>query len=327
MKIFFYDLRPFDEAEAAERICREMGIEYGQCEEYPDEENYVLARGYDGISTTPCDLSAPMLERFHSVGVKYILCRSIGYDHVDLQKAAELGMRVSNVDYPPTGVANYAIMLMMMCARKITQILERAKVQDFTLRGKIGMDISRVTVGVIGTGKIGATVIRHLSSFGCRLICYDPYINEECRKYAEYVDLDTLFAEADIITIHTNATEENYHLLNRKTFAKMKDGVIIVNTARGKLIDTRDLIEALESKKVGAAALDVLEKEDGLYYYDRTGDVIQNEEMAVLRSFPNVILSPHNAFYTTAAVENMVRGCCEGAAAFEKGEKSRHEIL
>lgn len=327
MKIFFYDLRPYDELPAAQKICAEMGIEFEHCEEYPDETNYVLAKGFDAISTTPCDLSAPMLEKFHSVGVKYILCRSIGYDHVDLEKAKELGLRVSNVDYPPTGVANFAIMLMMMCARRITHILERGRVQDFLLEGKLGMDISYATIGVIGTGKIGATVIRHLSPFGCRLICYDPYRNEEAAKHAEYMELDQLFAEADIITIHTNATEENYHLLNKDAFAKMKDGVIVINTARGKLINTPDLIEALESGKVGAAALDVLEKEDGLYYYDRVGDVIANHEMAVLRSFPNVILSTHTAFYTVQAVENMVRGCCEGAAAFEKGEKSRHEII
>lgn len=327
MKIYFYDLRPYDELPAAERICAELGIGFDHCEEYPDAKNYVLAKGYDAISTTPCDLSAPILERFCSIGVKYILCRSIGYDHVDLEKAKELGMRVSNVDYPPTGVANFAIMLMMMCSRKIIHILERAKMQDFMLEGKLGRDISFMTVGVIGTGRIGATVIKHLSSFGCRILCYDPYKNAEAEKYAQYVELDRLFAEADIITIHTNATEENYHLLNKEAFAKMKDGVTIINTARGKLINTPDLIEALEMGKVGAAALDVLEKEDGLYYYDRVGDVISNTEMAVLRSFPNVILSTHTAFYTVQAVENMVRGNCEGAVAFEKGDRSRHEIL
>ena len=327
MKIFFYDLRPFDELPLAEKICGEMNIEFAYCEEYPDRENYVLAQGCDAISTTPCDLSAPMLELFHSVGVKYILCRSVGYDHVDLEKAKELGLRVSNVDYPPSVVANYAIMLMMMCLRRITHILKRAELQDFSLKGKLGYDISFTTVGVIGTGKIGTAVLKHLSGFGCRLICCDPFRNPEAEKYAEYVDPDTLFAEADVITIHTNATEENYHLISSRTLSKMKDGVIIINTARGKLINTTDLIDALKNGRVGAAALDVLEIEDGLYYYDRTGDVISNDEMSILRSFPNVILCPHTAFYATQAVENMVRGCCEGAAAFEKGEKSRHEII
>ena len=267
-----------------------------------------------------------VLELFASIGVKFIICRSVGYDHVDLVRAAELGMRVANVEYPPSGVANYAIMLMMMCERNITQILKRAELQDFTLKGKIGHDLSFATVGVIGTGKIGSTVIKHLSGFGCRILCSDPYINEEAQKYAEYVDVDTLFRESDVITLHSNATDENYHLLDENAFSKMKDCVTIINTARGRLIDTHALTEALKSGKVEAAALDVLENEDVLYYYDRVGDVISNDEMAQLRSFPNVIMSPHTAFYTVQAVEHMVDGCFRGAAAFASGAGPGHEI-
>ena len=236
-------------------------------------------------------------------------------------------MRVSNVAYPPSGVAKYAIKLMMMCKRRIMQIMGRAGVQDFSLEGKIGKDLSFSTVGVIGTGKIGGTVIRHLSGFGCRILCYDPYRNEEAAQYAEYTDLDTLFAEADIITLHTNVTDENYHLLDAAAFSRMKDGVMIINTARGKLIDSDALIEALESGKVGAAALDVLENENGLYYYDRVGDVIPNRELAQLSSFPNVLLPAHPAFYTEQAVDYMVRGCFEGASAFSRGENGPHTVL
>ncbi len=275
---------------------------------------------------TPCDMSAPMVELFAGIGVKYLLCRSIGYDHVDLHKAKELGMKVSNVSYPPSGVANYAIMLMLMLQRRITQILARADLQDYSLKGKIGRDMSFSSVGVIGTGRIGRTVIEHLSGFGCKIYCYDPYQNEEVKKYAEYVSLDELYAKSEVITLHTNATEENHHLLNAEAFAKMKDGVLIVNTARGKLIDTDALVEALESGKVGGAALDVLEKEDGLYYYNRIGDVIANRDMALLRSFPNVIMSPHTAFYTQQAISHMVGSCFEAAEAFEKGEKTVHEV-
>lgn len=326
MKIFFYTLRDFDELAFAKKCADKYGIEFDYTGAYPDAENYVLAKGADAVSMTPCDMSAPMVEKFASIGVKYLLCRSIGYDHVDLHKAKECGMKVSNVSYPPSGVANYAIMLMMMLQRNMVSILKRAELQDYSLKGKIGADISFETVGVIGTGRIGRTVIEHLSGFGCRILCYDPYQNEEVKKYAEYVSLDELFAQADAITLHTNATEENHHLLDGEAFAKMKDGVLIVNTARGKLIDTDALIEAMESGKVGGAALDVLEKEDGLYYYNRIGDVIANRDMALLRSFPNVILSPHTAFYTTQAVGHMVEGCFEAAAAFEKGEKTEHEV-
>ena len=326
IKVFFYTLRPYDELGIAQKLASQLGIEFGSTQEYPTLENAALAAGYDAVSVTPCDMSAPMVQRFHELGVKSICCRSIGYDHVDLEKARELGMKVSNVDYPPNGVANFAIMLMLMSLRKAGHILKRGEVQDYSLKGKIGRDISNCTVGVIGTGRIGRTVLQHLSGFGCRLLAYDLYPNEDVKKIAEYVPLDTLFAESDVITLHTNATEENHHLLDAAAFAKMKSGVTIINTARGKLIDSDVLLAALESGQVGAAGLDVLENENGLYYYDRMGDVIPNPELAALRSMPNVILTDHTAFYTHEDVESMVRGVLESAAAFAEGKPTRHDV-
>ncbi len=326
MKIFFYSLREYDELDFCKKYSKAMGIEFGYSAEYPSPDNYDLASGYDGVSVTPCDFSAPVLEKFHKRGVRYILCRSIGYDHVDLQKAKELGMRVSNVTYPPSGVANYAIMLMMMACRKADLILRMADMQNFSLKGKIGRDISHCTIGVIGTGKIGATVIKHLSAFGCRILAYDLYRNPSLQDMAEYVSLEELYGESDIISLHTNANESNYHLLDEQAFSRMKKGVIIVNTARGKLIDTEALIHALEEGRVGGAALDVLEHEDGLYYYDRTGDVIKNPYLSILRSYPNVILSPHTAFYTMEDVDDMVKGCFESFYAFVNNLPAAHEV-
>ncbi|MCI7321939.1 MAG: D-isomer specific 2-hydroxyacid dehydrogenase family protein [Lachnospiraceae bacterium] len=326
MKIFFYSLREYDELDFCKKYSKAMGIEFGYSAEYPSPDNYDLASGYDGVSVTPCDFSAPVLEEFHKRGVRYILCRSIGYDHVDLQKAKELGMRVSNVTYPPSGVANYAIMLMMMACRKADLILRMADMQNFSLKGKIGRDISHCTIGVIGTGKIGATVIKHLSAFGCRILAYDLYRNPSLQDMAEYVSLEELYGESDIISLHTNANESNYHLLDEQAFSRMKKGVIIVNTARGKLIDTEALIHALEEGRVGGAALDVLEHEDGLYYYDRTGDVIKNPYLSILRSYPNVILSPHTAFYTMEDVDDMVKGCFESFYAFVNNLPTAHEV-
>lgn len=312
MKIFAYAMREFDEKGFFEQYSKELGCEYGYSTAYPSPENVELARGYDAISATPCDLGADMLDRFYAVGVRYIATRSIGVDHIDLKHAKELGMGVCHVSYAPETVADYAIMLMLMCCRNICHILERSKVQDYTLQGKMGCDISDCTIGVIGTGQIGKTVIRHLSAFGCRLLAYDLYPNEECGKLAEYVPLEELYAQSDIITLHTPATAENYHLLNGEAFAQMKDGVKIINTARGTLIDTDALIAAIECGKVGHAALDVLEQENGLYYANRMGDPIQNHDMAILRSFPNVILSPHTAFYTEKVVRDMARKCMTG---------------
>ena len=325
-KVFFYTLRPYDELGIAQRLAPQMGIEFGYSQEYPTLENAERARGYDAVSVTPCDMSAPMVQRFHELGVKVICCRSIGYDHVDREEARKLGMQVANVDYPPNGVANFAIMLMLMSLRKAGHILKRGEAQDYSLKGKIGRDISTCTVGVIGTGRIGRTVLQHLSGFGCRLLAYDLYPNEEVKQIAEYVDLPTLLAQSDVITLHTNATEENHHLIDAKAIETMKPGVTIINTARGKLIDSDALIAGLESGKIGAAGLDVMENENGLYYYNRMGDVIPNPELAALRSMPNVILTDHTAFYTEEDVESMVRGVLESAEALVNGQPTRHDV-
>ena len=324
MKIFIYATREFDELGAAKKWGKEYGIDFGWSAEYPTLENAELARGCDAVSCTPCDMGAEMLERFHNLGVKYITTRSIGFDHIDLKKAKELGMRVSKTMYEPDGVANYAIMLMLMCLRQMAHILKRSEVQDYSLKGKLGRDISSCTVGVIGTGKIGATVVKNLSTFGCRLLAYDLFPKKDLP--CEYVSLEELYRQSDVITIHTPATPESYHMINADTIATMKDGVSLINCARGAMIDTDALIDGLESGKIGGAALDVLEHENGLYYYNRMGDVIANRTMAILRSFPNVILSPHTAFYTDEDVDNMMKYNFDSLYRFENGLDNPLEV-
>lgn len=305
MKIFAYGLREFDEKPMFDRLAGEFGAQYGYSTSYPGPDNVNLAQGYDAVSCTPCNMGADMLQRFYDVGVRYVATRSIGYDHIDLEKARQLGMGVCRVSYEPETVADYAIMLMLMCCRNMPHIMNRSLVQDYSLKGKMGRDISDCTVGIIGAGQIGCTVIRHLSGFGCRLLAYDLHCNPQLEGLAEYVSLEQLYAESDIITLHAPATAENYHLIDAEALSKMKDGVILINTARGSLVDTEALIKGLESGKIGHAALDVLEDEAGLYYANRMGDVIVNRQMAILRAFPNVILSPHTAFYTEKVVWNM----------------------
>ncbi len=319
MKIFAYAMREFDEKDFFEKYSKELCCEYGYTTEYPNPDNVELARGYDAISATPCKLDADMLDRFYAVGVRYVATRSIGVDHIDLEHAKNLGMGVCHVSYAPETVADYSIMLMLMCCRNICHILERSRVQDYTLKGKMGRDISDCTVGVIGAGQIGRTVIKHLSTFGCRILAYDLYPNEETAKLAEYVSLEELYTQADIITLHAPATADNYHLLNADAFAKMKKDVIIINTARGTLIDTKALIDAIESGKIGHAALDVLEQENGLYYANKMGEPIANRDLAILRSFPNVILSPHTAFYTEKVVRDMAYKCMKGVLDMMNG--------
>lgn len=312
MKIFAYCLREFDEKAMFDKLCEEFHAEYAYTTEYPGPENVHLAKGYDAVSLTPTNMGKEMLDLFYEQGVRYVATRSIGYDHIDLEHAREKGIGVCHVSYDPETVADYAIMMMLMCLRNICHIIERTRVQDYTLKGKMGKDLCDCTVGVIGTGQIGSTVIRHLSGFGCKLLAYDIYPKEEIAKYATYVSLEELYANADIITLHAPATAENYHMINEASLKQMKDGVTIINTARGSLIDTDALIDAIENKKVGHAALDVLEKEDGLYYINRMNDVISNRQMAVLRSFPNVLLTPHTAFYSEKVVWNMAYKTFQG---------------
>ncbi len=326
MKIMFYTLRSFDEQQYCEQYKTRYGIDYIGTPEAPNPENLHLARGCDAVSTNPCDVLPEYLEAWAKMGVKYLPCRSIGYDHIPLEKAAELGMRVSHSNYPPDGVANYTIMLMLMCSRKMKQIMQRANVQDYSLPGKMGCDISACTVGVIGTGKIGQTVIRHLSGFGCKILAYDLYRNDDVKQYAEYVTLEELYAKSDIITLHTNATAENHHLINDDSIAAMKDGVLIVNTARGALIDAEALCRGLESGKVGGAGLDVIEDESGICYYSRVGEPLSNRELSLLRSYPNVIVSPHTAFYTDVNVASMVHSPFEALDAYAHDRAYSGEI-
>lgn len=327
MKLMFYALRPFDELAYAQRFSREYGIDFAWTPDFPDDDNLALAAGCEAVCTTPCNMGGDLLDRFAALGVRYLPCRSVGYDHIDLARAKQLGMRVSNVGYPPNGVANYAIMLMLMASRRVGHILKRAEVQDYSLKGKMGRDITGATVGVIGTGRIGCTVLEHLSGFGCRLLAYSENENEAAKRYAEYVDFDTLLRQSDIITLHANATPRNRHMIDAAAIARMKDGAVLINTARGSLIDSDAMIDALESGKLGAAGLDVIENETDLYYLNRSGEVLQNRELAILRSMPNVVLTPHTAFYTDTNVASMVQGAFEAARCFAAGEPCPTEII
>ena len=327
MKIFAYALREFDEQKYFESICKQLRIEYGFTMQYPTLENASLVKGYDALSIITNPMNPKLLDAYKNLGIKYISTRSIGYDHIDVEYAHKIGIQIAHVSYDPNSVANYTIMMMLMGCRKILHIMDRAKIQDFSLKGKSGKEISNCVIGVVGTGRIGTKVIEHLSGFGCKILAYDIYQNNIVKEYAKYVELDELYRECDIITLHAPGSSENYHMINKTTFDKMKDGVMIVNNARGSLINTDDMIEAIENGKIGYAALDTIENESGLYYLNREGDRINNRERAILNSFPNVMLSPHTAFYTERAVEDMVGNSIRGLLNFEESDKNEFAVL
>lgn len=327
LKIAFFALRKFDELEIAQEFSKKYNIDFVWTSEYPNKDNLNIAKGCDAISVVPCEFTKEYVDILKEYGVKYIFARSIGYDHIPIKYAQEKGFKISSVTYPPECVANYAIMFMLMTTRKMKQIMQRAVSQDYSLRGKMGKDISDCTIGIIGTGNIGACVIRHLSGFGAKILAYNKFgENEEVKKYARYVDLDTLYQDSDIISLHVASNSETYHIINDESIRKMKEGVIIINTARGTLIDTKALIRGVKSGKISAAGLDVIEDENGLYYYNHSSAVLDNDDLSILNSFPNVIVTPHTAFYTETTVRNMVEKNFESLWLFENKKDNPYEI-
>lgn len=326
MQVTVYSCRPFDEKELFEKFAKELGIELVMCGVAPTLENADLTKGSTcvDILTTPVD--EELLKVFYENGVRYLTTRTIGYDHIDVAAAKRIGIQVGNAPYGPNGVADYAVMLILMSIRKMNAIMNRSAIQDYTLAGLLGRELHDMTVGVIGTGRIGESVIRNLSGFGCKIIAYDIYEKESVKQYADYVPLEQIWKEADIVTLHTPLTDDNYHLINKETIEKMKDGVIIINTARGALIDSDAFIDAIEAGKIGAAGLDVVENEFSLYYYDRKSDVLQNRELAMLRSFPNVTVSHHMAFYTNNYVVTVVRDSLTSCKYFMEGKENPWQV-
>ncbi|WP_027626433.1 D-isomer specific 2-hydroxyacid dehydrogenase family protein [Clostridium lundense] len=317
MKVIAYAYRP-DETVAFERFSKELNLDVTYVKESLSLENAHLAEGIEAVAILGnCNAGKEVLEKLSKGGVKYLASRSAGYNNIDLEAAKELGIRVSNATYSPNSVADFATMLALMLNRRVIESIKRSQGQDYTLGGLMGNELRNQVIGVIGTGRIGQTVIKNFSGFGAKILAYDLYPNEEPKTYVEYVDLDTLLQKADIITLHAPLFESNYHLINKETISKMKQGVKIINTARGELIDTFALIDGLKNSKIGGAALDVIENELGIFHSDCRLKTINHDGLAILKSLPNVILTPHCAFYTDQAVSDMV----------ECGLRSLHSFL
>lgn len=325
MKILVYSHRS-DETDYFKKFGEKYKVEIVLCEKEPNMKSAELAEGFDCISIITTIIPEELVEKFYRVGVKFISTRTIGYDHINIEKAKELGIHIGNATYSPNSVADYTIMLILMTIRKVKLIMEKSNVQDYSLNGVQGKELPNLTVGIVGTGRIGQTVIKYLSGFGCRILAHDIYISESVKPYAEYVDLDTLLKDSDVITLHTPALDNNYHMINKNSIKKMRDGVFIINTARGSLINTDDLIEAIEEKKIGGVALDVIENEANIYYRDLKSEILRNKDLAILKSFPNVILTPHTAFYTNQAVSDMIENSIKSCILFLENKENPWEI-
>src|SRR5215213_8850965 len=262
------------------------------------EANIKLAFGNRCISVGhKTQITNSVLLALSQVGVMYISTRSIGYNHIDVDYAASVGISVENVAYSPDSVADYTLMLMLMAVRNAKSIVRRADVHDYRLNDLPGKELRDLTVGVVGTGRIGAAVIDRLWGFGCQKLAYDI----RPRTSADYVPLDELLQQSDIVTLHTPLNADTHHLLNRRRIEQMKRGAFIINTGRGSLVDTEALVSALESGRLGGAALDVLEGEEGIFYADCRDKPVESTLLR-LQQLPNVLVSPHTAYYTDHAL-------------------------
>jgi D-specific alpha-keto acid dehydrogenase len=250
-------------------------------------------------------------------GVTYISTRSVGYNHIDVKYAESVGISVETVAYSPDSVADYTLMLMLMAVRNAKSVIRRAEVHDFRLNDVRGKELRDLTIGVIGTGRIGSAVMDRLRGFGCQVLAHDT----RPRTAAEYLPLDELLQQSDVVTLHTPLNAETHHLLDRRRIEQMKHGAFIVNTGRGSLVDTEALVPALESGRLGGAALDVLEGEEGIFYADCRSKPLEGTALLRLQRLPNVIISPHTAYYTDHALRDTVENSITNCLKFERRDQ------
>ncbi len=300
-------------------LFREMAPRFGVMPTVTDaavsEVNIELAFGNRCISVGhKTQITNSILLALSQAGVMYISTRSIGYNHMNVKYAESVGISVENVAYSPDSVADYTLMLMLMAVRNAKSIISRADIHDFRLNDVRGKELRDMTIGVIGTGRIGAAVMDRLRGFGCRILAYDhrPITS------ADYVPLDKLLQQSDIVTLHTPLNADTNHLLNRQRIEQMKHGAFIINTGRGSLLDTEALIPALESGKLGGAALDVLEGEEGVFYFDCRKKTIESNLLLRLQKLPNVLITPHTAYYTERALSDTVENTIVNCLKFEQ---------
>ncbi len=328
-RIVFFGAKSYDR-ESFDKVNEKFGFELKYFKAHPTLDNVSLTQGATAVCVFVNDpVNADIVRAMADHGVKLIALRCAGYNNVDLQAAAEVGIRVVRVPaYSPHAIAEYALALMLAADRHIPRAVTRTRDGNFSLQGLLGFDLYGKTLGVIGTGKIAKVLVRMLSGFGMTILGYDPYPDEEFAlvNAMQYVTLDELFQRSDIITLHCPLTPETRYVINAESIAKMKDGVMIVNTGRGQLIDTNALIEGLKSRKIGSAALDVYEEEGNYFYEDTSDAVIVDDTLARLLSFNNVYVTSHQAFFTREALHNIANTTLRNVKDFVEGKSLINEV-
>ncbi len=339
MKIAFFDTKPYDKI-WFEPTAKEKGFDIIFHEEKLKENTAVMAKGCDMVCIFVNDnVNASVIEILKDIGVKAILLRCAGFNNVDLKKAKEAGIVVLRVpSYSPRAVAEYALGLLFTINRKIHRAYVRTRDFNYNINGLMGMDLVNKTIGIVGTGKIGQAMMSIIRGLDMRVLLYDPYpiqdiidgkpeAKEKFGANLQYVDLDTLLKESDVISLHCPLTKDTQYMINKDSIAKMKDGVILVNTSRGALVNTQDLLDALAVKKFGGVALDVYEEEDEYFFEDMSDEIISDDDLVRLTSYRNVILTSHQAFFTEEAMQAIANVTLYNAECFIKGEELKNIVL
>ncbi len=318
MKLAFFDTKPYD-IPGFDRYALPAGIEIKYFEPNLNIDTVSLAAGFDAVCVFVNDVvSADVVQKLYDLGVKAIVLRCAGFNNVDI-KACRGKLRVFRVPaYSPHAVAEHAMALLLTVNRHTHKAHNRTREFNFSLQGLTGFDLYGKTVGIIGTGKIGKVFADICKGFGMKILAYDKFPDPE--SGLSYVSLEELFSRSDILSLHCPLTEETNHLINADTIDRMKEGVVIVNTSRGALVNTEDLIAGIKSGKVGAAALDVYEEEGDLFYEDFSGHIVQDDKLVRLIAMPNVIVTSHQAFLTREALDNIAQTTVSNLVKFFSGQ-------
>ena len=326
MKVLFFGTRGYDKKSFSAELPNYPDVQVDFTEVNLTPTTAALAKGYDAVCAfVNADVSAMTLEILRGLGVGLVLMRCAGFDAVNVDFAKSIGMKVTRVpSYSPEAIAEHAIALALCADRHIHKAYIRVRENDFSLDGLVGHTLHGKTAGIIGTGRIGAALARICKGFGMTVLGADLYPNQKLVDDGvidKYVDYDTIYEQADLISLHAFLNEESYHLVNDDTIAKMKDGVILINTARGGLVDIEALIRGIRSGKIGAAGLDVYEGENANVYQNREDQILGHSITARLCSFPNVVLTSHQAFFTYEALQQIAQVTLDNAERYAKGEE------
>lgn len=329
MKIALFSAKPYDRI-FFNASNKKFGHSINFFEPRLTEETAALSAGFECVCVFVNDLlSSATLKILADNGIKLIALRCAGYNNLDIDAASKFNISAVRVPaYSPYAVAEHTVTLILSLNRKIHRSHNRVREGNFALDGLLGFDLNNLTAGIIGTGKIGSITAKILTGFGCNILAYDSYQNPDCINIGvKYETLDTIFSQSDIISLHCPLTPETKYLINSESIKKMKKGIMIINTSRGALINTNDVIAALKSGKIGYLGLDVYEEEADLFFEDLSNTAIKDDVFARLLTFPNVIVTGHQAFFTKNALENIADTTLKNIEDFEKGVCSQNTIL